>query len=382
MKSTKFFLVALAVSAAACDTTTRPAPTPAGDPAVPSSLDAEPPISWAAGALARSLASADARLSILAAMRASTQVEHQLILGDYLRSPEGAGLLAGSAAALGMEEAELLAQVARLDEVAELVISVPLREHRLAWRGTPHIGVAGSWDPDALDFAVHEPAGRRKEATKMSQVEGYDAFFYVHPRESWGTRIGRQADGPGVVIQDPDDGETAIVWTHQVGDRPPVSVDYGRYDSEGEVAKAVAETLGLSVAASEVAALPAGVRDPSVTHSPSVLHDFRLLIRGDAVGTAEVKTTLAYTNVHGTRIRGSIWESGVEKNKWHYATHSPYRIRPNILPVSPKLGGVNFAVAAVETDWGPDQNLGREVFSYAPGGRMINLRRITVDLRW
>ncbi len=383
MRNVKLFLIALAVSMTACADATRPSPPAEGQPVAPArSLDTEPPISQVAGAIARGLAVPDARRTILAAMRASVQVEHQLVLGEYLRSPEGAGLLAGSATALAVDEADFLARVTKLDQVAQLVISVPFRKHRLAWRGTPNIGVAGSLDVDVLDFAVHEPGGHQEAVTDLTRVESYDAFFYVRARESWGTRLDRQADTPGPVIQDPDDGEEAIVWVYEVEGKPPVAVDYGHWDSKARVAQALAEALGsLSVPGTVAARIS---RDPTVTHSPTVLDDFNLKVTGDAVGTSEVRITAAYSNVQGTRIRGSIRLTGVVTDEWYYS-ESLARAdfdRPHLLPVSPKLGGTRFAVAAVETDVFFDDNLGRKVFGYASGGRSVDLTGITINLVW
>lgn len=125
------------------------------------------------------------------------------------------------------------------------------------------------------------------------------------------------------------------------------------------------------------------VRDPNVTHSPTVVDDF-MLKRGDPVGTSEVKITVAYTNSHGSRIRGSLRWDGIDTNVWYFRD-DPHRNelhRRNILPVSPKLGGATFAVAAVETDAIFDDNLGRREFSYLSGGRSIGLWGITVNLVW
>lgn len=380
MKRIKLSFVALAVSVAACDDATRPAPTTDGDPAVPSSLDAEPPISQAAGALARGLASADARQSILAAMRASTQAEHQLVLGDYLRSPEGTGLLDGSATALGTEGAEFLARIDRLDEVAQLVISVPLREHRLAWRGNPRIGVAGAWDPDVLDFAIHEPAGRKKEATEMNHLQGYDAFFYLGPRENWGTRIGRQADEPGPVIQDPDDGEATVVWTYRVGDAEPLTLDYGRYESEQELEAARAELLGTHLVSQDGEVAGHGYHDPLVEYSPLYLTGFASRFNTEW-GREELAITVGYTNSDGTFVSGTAEYGEVRDNRWYHRTKE-------MLPVSPKRGGANFSVSAVELDGlSRDDDLGSALVTFANGPRTYNLRvgfqlRSQVALNW
>lgn len=318
-----------------------------------------------AGTLARGLASPDARRQILAAMRASTEVEHQLVLGDYLRSPEGAGLLAASTAAMSIDEAQFLARVARLDEVAQLVISVPLQEHRLTWRGSPEIGVAGSWDPDILDFTVHAPGGLRTKATEISHIRQYDAFFYVAPRENWGTRIGRQADVPGAVIQDRDDGEIAVVWTYRVGDAEPVTLDYGRFESEKELEAARDRLLGSLGPSRRGDTAGHWYDDPLVTHRPTSMTGFRSRCNTEW-GREELEITVGYLNASRVWVRGSQRYYGVKDNHW-------YDRSPEMLPVSPRRGGADFEVSAVELDLFRDDDLGSAVVTFDNGPRTYAL---------
>lgn len=324
-------------------------------------MNAEPTLAQVAGALARGLASPDARRQILAAMRASTEVEHQLILG----SPEGRDLLAGSAAALNTDEAAFLARVARLDEVAQLVISVPLREHRLTWRGSPDIGVAGSWDPDVLDFAVHEPGGRRAEATEMRHIQRYGAFFYVAPRENWGTRIGHQADVPGAVIQDPDDGETAVVWTYKVGDAEPLTLDYGRFESVEELEVARDKLLSSLGPVAEGSTAGHRYDDPLVAYQPIFMTGFRSLYNTEW-GREELEISIGYRNASGVWVNGSARFGGVKDNHW-YSRHR------EMLPVSPRQGGATFWVSAVELDAIFDDPLGSAAVTHATGPRTYAL---------
>ena len=206
MTYAKQFLIAAALALTACDETSRPV-APTDEPEPPIVAQADQGISQLARAAAAALGAPAVRHSILAAMRASTAVEHRLLLADYLRSPEGAGLLTGSAAALDIDEDELLARVEEVSGDIELAIAVPLREHRISWRGTARIGVAGAWDSDKLDLIVHEPDGDRRRATTVNTLAAYDALFLIRPQENWGTRIDRQADVPGPVIQDAGDGD-------------------------------------------------------------------------------------------------------------------------------------------------------------------------------
>ena len=57
-------------------------------------------------ATAEALTAPEVRLAVLEAMRSSVRVEHALILGEYLGSPDGVRLLRGAAHALGVTENE------------------------------------------------------------------------------------------------------------------------------------------------------------------------------------------------------------------------------------------------------------------------------------
>ena len=380
MKYPRTSILMAALLLAACDEATRPvAPH---DPAELTLADADLP--ELAQAVAQGLADPATRRNILAAMRASRAVEHRLILADYLRSPQGAGLLEGVSRTFDVGVEEVLGRLDRLRQVAEVVIAVPLREHRLNWRGSAHVGVAGSWDSDALGFIVHEPGGHKKQARTVEALEGYDAFFFVRPQESWGTRIGRQPEGPGPVIQDPNDGERAVVWTYEEEGKPPVSVDYGLYDSEEALATAVARAMGLpEVAACDghsqaVAARCIGGGGGTEPSTGTYLDSLLLKVRGDLVGTAEVEITVGYRTSFGGHVRGTHRETGVSKGV-RRAVLLP------ILPVAPRRGGPMFYGSAVETDpwWaGGNDDLGYSGFQYAEEGVGLYLRKINFWLSW
>ena len=107
-------------------------------------------------ATAKALTASEVRLDVLAAMRASVRVEHALILGEYLGTPDGVRLLRGAAHAVGVTENEFHRRVLTLPAL-ELV--VPIRDHRLGWTGSAHIGVAGSLDSDATEFTIMKRPG-------------------------------------------------------------------------------------------------------------------------------------------------------------------------------------------------------------------------------
>ncbi len=314
-------------------------------------------------------------------MRASRAVEHRLILADYLRSPEGAGLLAGASQAFGGGGGELLARVDRLRQVAEVVIAVPLREHRLNWRGSADVGVAGAWDSDALGFVVHEPGGGKRKAGTVEALEGYDAFFLIRPQESWGTRIGRQPEGPGPVIQDPGDGEHAVVWTYEEEGKPPVSVDYGLYDSDEALEAAIATAAGLPMVAAcdgRAGGCTGGGGGRTDSLPGTYLKRLQLLVPGDNVGTAEVEVTVGYRIPRGSHVRGTVRKTGIRMGRI-------YEFNQFVLTDIPRPGGLLFYARAVETDpwWaGGDDDLGYARFGHAEGGVDLHLRKINISLSW
>lgn len=376
MRGMKLFLIAAALVLTACDEAARPV-APVGEQESPTVAQTDHGLPQLARATAQALGVAAVRNNILAAMRASTAVEHRLLLADYLRSPGGAGLLAGSAAALEVDHHEFLARVEEVSGDAELAIAVPLREHRLHWRGTAHVGVAGAWDTDELDVIVYEPAGNRRRATTSTTLSEYDALFLIRPRESWGTRIDRQADVPGPVIQDPDDGEQAVVWTYDAGDgASPVSVDFGKYESE----EALEEALGMAGGVlndrnSETAGHP---YSRWLTYSPIRLHGFELLHATEWPGSEEIEITVWYRNRHGIRPRATARYTGIRANGKKILEEPR-----DMLAVSPKRGGYPFYVKAVETDWGRDDDLGQASLTVdTRQGDISTSWRFSVDLTW
>ena len=197
-------------------------------------------MSAVARGVASGMYSPGVRLDVLEAMRASPRVDHSLILAEYLVEPRAEELLEAGAAAIGLTAAQFLVLVGSLPE---LEFVVPVTAHRLTWTGAPRVGVAAHWDSDVGDFAVYEPSGGSRQVDGVYPRWSYDALFVVRPRETDGTRIGRQPDVPGPVIQDPGDGQRAAVWRMRVGGNEEVSFDVGQYGSMEEFRLAVANTL-------------------------------------------------------------------------------------------------------------------------------------------
>ncbi len=212
----------------------------------------------------------------------------------------------------------------------------------------------------------------------MEALEGCDAFFLIRPQESWGTRIGRQPEGPGPVIQDPGDGEHAVVWTYEEEGKPPVSVDYGLYDSDEALEAAIATAAGLPMVAAcdgRAGGCTGGGGGGGTDSVPSThLTQFVLKVHGDGVGAAEVEITVGYW-LQGTHIRGTRRETGVTKNV-------PRDVNRVIVAGVPRPGGVLFYARASETDFWRDDNLGFQRFGYSEGGTVLNLDKIDISLSW
>jgi len=195
---------------------------------------AEERLSQVAQAIAHAMNSTGVRLDVLAAMRASPRVDHSLILGDYLVEPRAGELLNRSARGLGVTGPEFVSLVRGLPELEFLV---PITKHRLTWTGSSRVAVAVQWNSDVLDIDVYEPSGEWLEVLDEGDrnvVRRYEALFMVRPRETDGTRIGRQPDVPGPVIQDPGDGQRASILKWRVAAGEMVSFDVGQFGSPDE----------------------------------------------------------------------------------------------------------------------------------------------------
>ncbi len=375
MRNNTLILLLAVVMLPACNDITPPQHAPP-----PTSGEDPDPISNVAAAIAHSMAAGDVRLHVLKAMRASRWVEHRLMLADFLREGESESFLRESANALAIPDDEF---IARIEGLGDIELVVPIREHRLTWTGTARIGVAGMWDPDSPVLVVHESSGTSHQIEWRHAIGQYDALLPVRPMETIGTRIGRQPDVPGPVIQDLDDGEVAVVWTLKVGNETARSVDFGSFDSE----EALREYLRTQFV-TDTAALAqgdcaeslnndcggTGGGDGQVSNSPTTLDAFALNISTE-IGTEEVEITVGYTNADGTWISGTARYEGV-------IPFQAYTPEDEMLPVSPAPGGATFGVSAVETDVLFDDDLGSASFNYNTGPGTYVLTHIVVDLSW
>ena len=397
-------LVSASVSTlwACSDATTQP---PVGPVEAPGPQER---ISEVARAMASAMNSAGVRLDVLAAMRSSPRVDHGLILGDYLLEPSAEELLARSADAMGVTGPEFVALVRG---IGELEFLVPVTGHRLRWTGSSRVAVASHWNSDVFDFQVYEPTGDWLEVLNerdWKSVDAYEALFVVRPRETDGTRIGRQPDVPGPVIQDPGDGQQAVVLSWRVAGGEEVSFDVGRFGSTAEFRAAVAETMetrgvwtgswtpGTGALADgdgdcdPLAVCPPSGGDgdplPPTWGDPSTFVDRVLMTKdldfgGGDDGDMELKLIMWFENpVTGAKAARCVWK--------HYDVklNDPLVRKPDspeydpaiwhLCYASPIRGGWPAFVKAVEMDpaWAlnPDDNLGTRDLNPRDNGRVMD----------
>lgn len=230
------------------------------------------------------------------AMRASPVSEHKLVLQDYLRTQNGNLLLQAASASARMTPEAMLKLV---DELPAMDFYVPVREHRLTWRATENVMVAASARSDASVVTGFLPDGRSVTVDSRKAIPGGRALIMIHPEEPKYKRIHPQADRPGPVIQDAEDGEKGgqITTVNSNGDTTRVS--FADLASGGALPKS-SESLFQTTATASSSTL--------ATYLASFYAYF-----GDGVGSCEIRWTTEiydpYTGAVRTRAyveQGSI----------------------------------------------------------------------------
>ncbi len=156
-------------------------------------------------AIAYAMRDASIRKAVQTAMRSSLVNEHKLVLQDYLKTQKGAKLFSATAAALDVSPqtlTELLANLPKLD------FYLPFKAHRLTWKPASDVYVATTFDPDAATLAAYGTNGQTI-SLERSQGAPSVALIILHPAEPKMLRDSPQADAPGDVVQDPNDGDLA-----------------------------------------------------------------------------------------------------------------------------------------------------------------------------
>lgn len=159
-----------------------------------------------ARAFAAAMNDADVRVHVRNAMRSSPLTEHKLVLQEFAATRAGRRLVQASARASGTTEVEIDALISSLPAMD---FYAPFQAHRLSWRGGAAVVVGAAMDVDAASFTAYT-AGGQHVSHRARAAAPEITWLFLHPAESKGKREKPQANTPGSVIQDPDDGTISI----------------------------------------------------------------------------------------------------------------------------------------------------------------------------
>jgi hypothetical protein len=153
--------------------------------------------------IALGLAHPEVRAAVRDAMRSSLLTEHKLAFHEFVVTPAGRALVQEAARASGTTISSVKATVRRLPP---LDFYVPVRAHRLGWRGTADyfVGTNLAGKPSS---SVFTPSGEALVANLDKLATGRSALFMLQSAERKSRRIKPQPAVPGLTIQDPGDGQ-------------------------------------------------------------------------------------------------------------------------------------------------------------------------------
>lgn len=158
-----------------------------------------------ARATATALAEPINRKALLNAWRKSPLTDHKLRLNDYLKQPEGTGLLRSTANALRISADELQRQV---DALGPLDLYLPSRDHRMSWRASADIAVMPRFSENA-PLRAYSTSGEAISVDTHLRVPSRPIALLA-PAEPSGLRYRMQARSDGETVQDTDDGDLSI----------------------------------------------------------------------------------------------------------------------------------------------------------------------------
>lgn len=183
--------------------------------AIQDSRRSEEDVNRLSSALAQAMRHPDVRADIRDAMRGSRITEHKLILQQYVASRRGARLMKAAAEAANTTVGELRAIVGRMPRMD---FYMPFRSHRLTWRATQDVVLGVAMDVDATTLDAYTSLGDQVEVNGEEPVPEF-AVLLIAPAERSSRRIRPQANTPGDVIQEYEDGEISgsVVWTDANG---------------------------------------------------------------------------------------------------------------------------------------------------------------------
>jgi hypothetical protein len=203
----------------------------------PSNPDIEPPSSDEAVArevargIALALASPEVRASVRDAMRASPWDDHKLSLREFVGTPAGRALVAAAARARGVTPEVVESEIAGLPP---LDFYMPVREHRRTWEGDANLTVVAAFEGEG-DAPGYTPDGRVLSVSRRS-ADGLPSILFIQPAEWKGLRVRPQANVPGRVIEEPNDGQGSEVFIWHEGNGDSVVIDMALPDAAEKMA--------------------------------------------------------------------------------------------------------------------------------------------------
>jgi hypothetical protein len=220
-------ILLLAAATSACDA----GPT-GGNTSVPRPGTPDAAMQDLARGIAAAMADPEIREDVRDAMRASLITQHRLVLHEYLASPEADDLVAGVAQALGSDPAAVRTLAAQLPDAD---FFVPARQDRRTWKATPNLVVTGLLQRPEHGFSTGFRPGGTRTRVAFNRANPGVAVFQISPTEFRGRRIDPQANVPGDVIEEANDGVISgrYIWTPVDG--TPVTIELADLDNSRAV---------------------------------------------------------------------------------------------------------------------------------------------------
>lgn len=188
------------------------AEAPATDARLPASL---------LSALSQALDVRSVQQELILAMRESPYLHHRLELLGLLDGTEAGEFQRRTAAEMGVTPDQLARLVRSLPAIDIFVLT---REDRLGWTGGGTVALA--WMPNLREWQASRVfvAGQEWQPSLLTTLSGVNnVVFALEPAREKLRRVRPQADRPGTVIQEADDGEYVVQVTFTSADGVSVS---------------------------------------------------------------------------------------------------------------------------------------------------------------
>jgi hypothetical protein len=314
-----------------------------------------------AHAFALAMNAPDVRVQVRNAMRASPVTEHKLVLQEFVKTPGGRRLVEASAKASGVEVSTIEQLIARLPDMD---FYAPFQEHRLTWKATADVFVAATMDVNTETLSGYTREGR-SVTYKVADQAPAQAMLVLHPAEMKHRRINAQADRPGAVIQDPDDGEEGgrVIWISARGDTTIIDLADRRRGSSGTVGT-LCETCMVQPIDEDGSGGGGGGGGAS---ADTTYLDFAEFFSAD-VGRLEIVITAKYYRADGTFAGEKKWERSGLRRETKYYFREPLIFRRVRDETSERIN-----VHVIEKDPFFDDDLGRGDFMWRDRDKILTL---------